>query len=274
MKRTRILGLKYHILSLRKEGKSYREISQSLLEKFNLDVSYVTIRKYLDEWLRLSNLPTRQSVQEQFLRLSHLDQHAELERRKDFYIKSLHHTPLGLFRDADFDARLFTAKQKGLITDDDIYELLYTHTMFVAYFYDSRGGGAAATCECTGYFRDKFNQYQFDDVDGAHDLHFDIVLPRALSLVFDWKNGRLYALVRSLIKKRTMDFFIKLAKDGERGQWFDILSLDKLNDLAVERDYPSAFDPTKEMEEPEYPVYFNYTSTEGERPIEPKDSST
>jgi hypothetical protein len=262
MKRTRILGLKYHILSLRKEGKSYREISQSLLEKFNLDVSYVTLKTYLDEWLRLSNLPTRQSVQEQFLRLSHLDQHAELASRKDFYIKSLHHTPLGLFRDADFDARLFTAKQKGLITDDDIYELLYTYTMFVAYFYDSRGGGAAPCCEATGYFRDKYTQYQFDDVESTHDLHFDIVLPRALSLVFDWKNGMLYALVRSLLKKRVMDYFIRLAKDGEKGQWFDVLSLDRLNDATVERDYPSAFDPEKTEDYLEEPFYVNYRPEE------------
>lgn len=265
MKRTRILGLKYHILSLRAEGKSYREISQSLKDKYNLVVSYVTIGKYLEEWLKLSNLPTRHSVQEQFLRLSHLDQHAELARRKDFYIQSLHHSKLGLYRDADFDARLFTAKQQGLITDDDIYELLYTHTMFVAYFYSAKGGGAAACCECTGYFRAKHTDYQFDDVPDAESLHLDIVLPRALSLVFDWKNGMLYALVRSLIKKRVLDHFIKLAKDGEKGKWFDVLSLDRLHQGVSEKEYPSAFDPLKTEEMIAEANYFNYISDTGEK---------
>jgi hypothetical protein len=256
MKRTRILGLKYHILSLRKEGKSYREISQSLKDKFNLDVSYVTVKTYLDEWLALSNLPTRKSVQEQFLRLSHLDQHAELSRRKDFYIQSLHHSKLGLYRDADFDCRLFTAKQKGLITDDDIYELLYTNTLFVSYFYDQRGGGSSAICEATGYFRDRHTDYQFDDCSDTHSLHYDIICPKAMSLVFDWKSGQLYTLVRSLIKKRVMDYFIKLAKDSEKGQWFDVVSLDRLHDGASEKDFPSAFNPTKEQEELDEILYY------------------
>ena len=201
-------------------------------------------------------------MQEQFLRLSHLDQHAELVRRKDFYIKSLHHSTLGLYRDADFDARLFTAKQKGLITDDDIYELLYTHTMFVSYFYSPRGGGSSSVCEATGYFRDRHTNYQFDDCADTHELHYEIVLPRALSLVFDWKNGQLYTLVRSLIKKRVLDYFIKLAKEGETGKWFDIVSLDRLHEAASEKEYPSAFDPTKEQEELDEPFYVNYKPEE------------
>lgn len=267
MKRTRILGLKYHILALRAEGKSYREISMSLQKKYNLVVSYVTIGKYLEEWTRLANLPTRKSVQEQFLRLSHLDQHSELASRKDFYIQSLHHSKLGLYRDADFDARLFTAKQQELITDDDIYELLYTNTMLVAYFYSPRGGGSAACCECTGYFRAKHTDYQFDDVPDAESLHSDIVLPKALSLVYDWKNGMLYALVRSLIKKRVLDHFIKLAKDGERGRWFDVLSLDRLHEGVSEKEYPSAFDPLKTEETLDEATYFNYISDNGEKLI-------
>jgi hypothetical protein len=194
-------------------------------------------------------------VQEQFLRLSHQDQHKELEQRRDKYISSLHHAKLGLFRDADFDARLFTAKSLGIIDDDDIYELLYTHTMLTSYFYDPRGGGSAAICECTGYFQDKYTQYQFDDVPDGHALHYDVVAPRALTLVFDWKNGKLYSLVRSLIKKRVLDFFIKLARDGERGKWFEILSTDRLYENKSEQDFPSAFNPTKleeELKEIEY----------------------
>ncbi len=258
MKRTRILGLKYHLLSLRSAGMSYRDMEQNLLEKFNLKVSYVTLRTYLEEWTRLSNLPTRKSVQEQFLRLSHDDQHRELASRREFYIKSLHHTPLGLYRDADFDARLFTAKQKGIITDDDIYELLHTHTMLTAYFYSPRGGGSAPVCEATGYFRSKHTDYQFDDVPDTESLHYDIACPRAMSLVFDWKSGMLYSLVRSLLKKRILDYFIQLAKDGERGRWFDVLSLDRLHEGVSEQDFPSAFNTEKTEDELDEPVYFNY----------------
>lgn len=167
-----------------------------------------------------------------------------------------------MYRDTDFDCRLFTAKQNGLITDDDIYELLYTNTLFVSYFYDPRGGGSSACCECTGYFRDRHTDYQFDDVSDTESLHYDIVCPRAMSLVFDWKNGMLYSLVRSLIKKRVLDYFIQLAKDSEKGKWFDVVSLDRLHENVSEGNYPSAFDLLKTEDGIEEPVYFNYKSEE------------
>lgn len=189
------------------------------------------------------------------MRLSHQDQHKELEQRRDKYVSSLHHARLGLFRDADFDARLFTAKSLGVIDDNDIFELLYTHTMLTSYFYSPQGGGSAACCEATGYFKDRYTEYQFDDAPDTHSFHYDVVCPKALTLVFDWKNGKLYSLVRSLLKKRVLDYFIKLARDGEKNRWFDILSTDRLYENKSERDFPSAFNPDKieeELEEVEY----------------------
>jgi hypothetical protein len=134
--------------------------------------------------------------------------------------------------------------------------------MLVSYFIDPRGGGSSACCECTGYFRDRHTNYQFDDAADTHALHYDIVVPKALSLVYDWKSGQLYTLVRSLIKKRCLDYFIKLAKDGETGKWFDVLSLDRLHDGASEKDFPSAFNPDKVEEYLDEPFYVNYTKEE------------
>jgi hypothetical protein len=228
MKRQKILGMKYYILALRKEGLGYRTISQRLLEKFNLKVSHQTIKVYLAQWDNLANLPTRQSIQNEFLRLSHLDQHVQLERRRKLYVEGLHHTPLSLARDSDFHARLFSALSQGTVQEDDIFELLYMNTMLVSYIYSPKGGGHAPCCECTAYFKERWTQFQFDDAPQTHDLHYDIVLPKAQSLVFDWKNGALYGLFRSLLKKRVLDHFIGLAKSSEKGLLLDERSLDRL----------------------------------------------
>jgi hypothetical protein len=115
-----------------------------------------------------------------------------------------------------------------MVQEDDIFELLYMNTMLVSYIYSPKGGGHAPCCECTAYFKDRWTQFQFDDAPQTHDLHYDIVLPKAQSLVFDWKNGALYGLFRSLLKKRVLDHFIGLAKSSEKGLLLDERSLDRL----------------------------------------------